>query len=61
MWRFSWYKRRVRCLFGFHFWCGVLKENFDWIHSKFDDHIDYYYCLTCKKEQIESPYRKERT
>lgn len=61
MWRWIWFKRRVRCWFGFHFWCGVLKENFDWINSEFDNHIDYYTCLSCNKEQTESPYRKRRT
>ena len=59
MWRWSWFKRRVRCWFGFHFWCGVVKEGFDWVNSEFDNHIDYYTCLSCNKEQKESPYKED--
>lgn len=52
------FKRRVSCLFGFHFWCGVIKDDFDWLNGG-DADIDYYTCLSCNKEQKESPYEED--
>jgi len=60
VWRLAWYRRRMRCVFGLHFWCGVVKEGFDLLNSDFDDYVDYYSCLTCGKEQKESPYKEDR-
>ena len=47
------YLRRIQCVFGLHFWTGVLLDD---VGST----IDYYYCMICNKEQKRSPWKDSK-
>lgn len=47
------YYNRLKCLFGSHFWIGTLAGD------GIDDPVEFYWCMTCGKEQLDDPYEKD--
>jgi hypothetical protein len=46
------YYYRLKCVFGQHLWVGTLAGD------GIDDPVEYYWCLHCNKEQLDSPYKE---
>lgn len=44
---------RLKCRFGYHFWIGTLAGD------GIDDPVEYYWCMTCGKEQLDNPYKEQ--
>lgn len=48
----KYYYYRLKCVFGFHFWIGALAGD------GIDAPVEYYWCMWCNKEQLDSPYKE---